>query len=349
MWISWNLRLVWAQHATSTIVPLFVKLLEACIGVGLERTLVELQMQPWVLSLAVGRVGEPDGGCGRIARWPVVADISPEPSGLGPAVAWREHRDRRVVGVQLARGHDMIANSFNQRSQKFAGCAHPSSECRAIQVDAFASIDLRLPVERLMIGILRYQYMCEQTRSREPTIDRPRWCRCLHDPVAGIAAQLGPHMTENLEAGPYVLQYLSHVFAQVAQTAAAVGAGLMGWPMRMDFAWKMLGQGAAEGLRGRWTLCGRNRLRLLDGTGGLQVFKLELELFDLAEDLFALRSEEHPLQLLDQQHQAVDLTGSRAERRGVPLMLRNQQRLSSFKIEAIEVRKRGAQHERSMP
>jgi hypothetical protein len=56
--------------------------------------------------------------------------------------------------MKLARGHDMIANSFNQRSQQFAGCAHPSGECRAIQVDAFAGIDLRLPVERLMIGIM---------------------------------------------------------------------------------------------------------------------------------------------------------------------------------------------------
>jgi hypothetical protein len=64
---------------------------------------------------------------------------------------------------------------------------------------------------------------------------------------------------------------------------------------------------------------------LLDGTGGLQVFKLELKLLDLAEDLFALRSEEHALQLLDQERQSLDLAGSRVERRGVPLMLCNQQ------------------------
>lgn len=132
----------------------FVEMLEASIGVGLERTAVELQVLAWVLALAIGREGEPHGGCGRIARWSVVADVGPEPSGLGPAVARREHWNRRVVGMKLARGHDMIANSFNQRSQQFAGCAHPSGECRAIQVDAFAGIDLRLPVERLMIGIM---------------------------------------------------------------------------------------------------------------------------------------------------------------------------------------------------
>src|ERR1019366_6494878 len=153
---------------------IFVEMLEASIGVSLERTAIVLQVLAWVLALTIRRVGEPYGGGGRIARWPVVADIGPEPSGLGPAVARREHRDRRVVGVQLAGGHDMIANSFNQRSQQFAGCAHPSGECRAIQVDALASIDLRLPVERLMIGILRYQNMGEQTWSREAAVDGSR-------------------------------------------------------------------------------------------------------------------------------------------------------------------------------
>jgi hypothetical protein len=193
----------------------------------------------------------------------------------------------------------MIANSFNQRSQQLAGRAHPSGECRAIQVDAFASIDLRLPVERLMIGILRYQYMCEQTRSRKSAVDGARRCRGLHDAIAGIAAQLGPHMTKNLEAGPHVLQHLGHIFAQFAQPSTAVGARIVIRHVRVDLARKMLGQRAAEGLRGCMALCGGNRLRLLDGTGDLQVFKLELKLFDLAEDLFALRSEEHPLQLLD--------------------------------------------------
>src|SRR5437868_7526291 len=90
-----------------------VKMLEASIGISLERTLVKLEMLAWTLALPVGREGEPHGGRSRIARWPVVANISPESSGLRPAVAGREHRDRRVVGVQLARGHDMIANRFN--------------------------------------------------------------------------------------------------------------------------------------------------------------------------------------------------------------------------------------------
>ena len=129
----------------------FVEMLEASIGIGLERTPVKLKVLARMFSLAVWREAEPHGGCSCIAGWPVIADISPEPPGLGLAVARRKHWHRRIVGVQLAGGHDMVANRFNQRSQQFAGCAHPSGECRAIQVDAFASIYLRLPVERLMI------------------------------------------------------------------------------------------------------------------------------------------------------------------------------------------------------
>jgi hypothetical protein len=52
-----------------------------------------------VLSLTVGRVGEPDGWRCRIAAWPVIADIGPEPAGLGLAVARSEHRNGRIVGV----------------------------------------------------------------------------------------------------------------------------------------------------------------------------------------------------------------------------------------------------------
>ena len=38
-------------------------------------------------------------------------------------------------------------------AQQFAGCANPSGQRRAVQIDAFAGIDLRLPVERKMIVI----------------------------------------------------------------------------------------------------------------------------------------------------------------------------------------------------
>ena len=45
----------------------FVKMMEAGICMGLQRTLVELDMFARALSLAIGRVGEPDGRCGGVA------------------------------------------------------------------------------------------------------------------------------------------------------------------------------------------------------------------------------------------------------------------------------------------
>lgn len=115
----------------------FVELLEASIGIGLQCALVELEMLAWVLALAVGRVGEPDGRRGRISGRSIIANVGPEPSSLGAAVAGCEHRDGRVVGVQLGCRHDVIAHSLDQGCEQLTGCADPAGERRAVEVDAF--------------------------------------------------------------------------------------------------------------------------------------------------------------------------------------------------------------------
>jgi hypothetical protein len=66
---------------------IFIKLLEACICICLERTLVELEVLLRVFGLAIGRVGEPDGRSGIFSGGPVIADIGPEPSDLRPPLA----------------------------------------------------------------------------------------------------------------------------------------------------------------------------------------------------------------------------------------------------------------------
>jgi hypothetical protein len=81
----------------------------------------------------------------------------------------------------------------------------------------------------------------EESRACKTTIDGARWRRCLHDPIAGIAAQLRTNMADHLEAGPHVFQHLGDIFAQDAELATAVRAGLMVRHMSMDLAWQMLG------------------------------------------------------------------------------------------------------------
>ena len=156
-------------------------------------------------------------------------------------------------------------------------------------------------------------------------------------------------MAQYLKAGADILQHLGHVFAQFTEPAAAVGAGVMTGHMGVNFARKMLRQGAAARLRRGGPLRGSCRLNLFHSVCSLQVFKLELQLLDLAQHLLALAAEQHLVQLRDQQHQSFDLTGTRVERPRVALMLGNHECLQRFNIKRLKVRKCSSKHVRSMP
>ena len=54
------------------------------------------------------------------------------------------------------------AVQLDQRLQQLAALADPVGERGAIQIDAFAGVDLALPVQRQVIGILGHQHMREQ-------------------------------------------------------------------------------------------------------------------------------------------------------------------------------------------
>ena len=191
--------------------------------------------------------------------------------------------------------------------------------------------------------------MREQARSRKSAIDGPRRRLGLHDPLAALAAQLGTDMADDLEAGPHVLQHLCNIFAEWPQLAAAIGAGFVVRQVAQHFARQMLGQRTARGLSGSGVLSRHRSGLLFRGAVGFELFELQLQLFDLTEDFFALGSEEHALELLDDQLEVRDLACARAQRRGVLFVLCSQQRLDGFKIERVKVRQRGGEHERSMP
>jgi hypothetical protein len=179
----------------------------------------------------------------------------------------------------------------------------------------------------------------------------------LHDAVAGLAAQLRTNVPDHLEASTHILQHLSHIFAQRPQTLAAVGTSLMLRHVGVDLARKMLGQRPAKRLRRCGTLCGRNRLYLLDDGCDFKVFDLQLKLFDLSKHLLALPAEEHMLQLLDQQLEPFDLGSTRTESCYIALMLRletillrEDHRLQRCRIESIQIgQAESREHERSMP
>ncbi len=184
----------------------------------------------------------------------------------------------------------MDADGFDKRREQMACCADPARERGAIEVDALAAVDLRLPIERQRVGIFGDQNMGQQAGTSDTAVDGPGRCRSLHDPVAAVAAQLRADVADDLETCPDVLQHLGGIFAQFTQPAAAAGAGSLTGQMGVDLARQMLWQRAAEGLRGNGSLCRRNRSLLLDSLGRAELFQLQLQLLDLPEDLLPLRS-----------------------------------------------------------
>ena len=93
-----------------------VEMMEAGVAIGLQGPAEAVQMPARMLALAVRRVGEPDRRRGGIVRRAIVADIRPEPAGLGLAVARSQHRHRSIVGMQLRGGHYMPTHFIDQRA-----------------------------------------------------------------------------------------------------------------------------------------------------------------------------------------------------------------------------------------
>src|ERR1700676_2596557 len=111
----------------SLIDTVSIQVLKARIGVGLKSTLEGAEVPAGMLSLAVGRIGEPYGWRCLEASWTIVSDISPEAAGPGLAVAGREHGQWRVIGMQLGSGEHMLLDRIEQRAQQLARCADPAS------------------------------------------------------------------------------------------------------------------------------------------------------------------------------------------------------------------------------
>jgi len=115
-----------------------------------------------------------------------------------------------------------------QRAQVPGGLSHPVRQCRTIEIDALAGINLGLPVQRQMIGIFGHQNLGDGGLGRQSAFDQPGRSRRLHDTVfARSAGVFGPPGDENAELRRYHVQPLAPVFADPVQIALATGAGLV--------------------------------------------------------------------------------------------------------------------------
>ena len=101
-----------------------------------------------MLATAVGTVEVCGSRRCRAAERPVVAHIDPQPPGLGPAQSRRQHRNSRVVAVDLLGGKDMTPDRRHDRIEQPGRLSNPIAQRRAIEFEPFSCIDLALPIQR---------------------------------------------------------------------------------------------------------------------------------------------------------------------------------------------------------
>ena len=208
--------------------PVRQQALEAAIAVHLQHALELGQVGGRVLALAVLGVEVDHRRRGAAVPGPVVDRIAPQAPGLGPAPAGVEHRQRRVVGEDPGRAHDVPAQQAPQRLQPPAGPADPVAQGRAVELDPLPGEDLRLAVERQEIGVLGHQHVREQRLGRHPAGDRPLRCGGLHHRLlAGPAAVAGSADHLHPQLGGDDVEHLARVLADHVQGPAAAGAALV--------------------------------------------------------------------------------------------------------------------------
>jgi hypothetical protein len=219
-----------------------VKMTEAGVGVGLQNAAEWRQMVARALAAPVGRIAkEHRRGLFTSCR-PVIAHVRPQPAGLGPPAPRIEHRHWGVIGMQLPRRHHIAGQRLEQRIDQPETPAYPFGHRRTLELYAFASVDLRLAIQRQVIGILRNQDVGEQSRAGETALDRARGRRELHNAFTFRARQLRAYVLDHPEARRNVIQNLRDVLANLAHRRPAVGTRARG---------RMFNAGARQVLRQR--------------------------------------------------------------------------------------------------
>ena len=108
------------------------------------------------------------------------------------------------------------------------GASDPVGERRAIEMNALPLVDLRLAIERQVIGIFGDEHVGDRRLGRQAALDQPRRRRRLDDDVlASAAGVFGPAHDQHPELGGHDIELLADVLADPMQLAAAAWAGLV--------------------------------------------------------------------------------------------------------------------------
>jgi hypothetical protein len=139
-----------------------------------------------------------------------------------------------------------------QRLQPPGTPADPVGERRTVEADPLAGVDLDLPIEGKVIGVLGDDDVGDQCLGRQAAFDQPGWGRRLHHRAgAGSAGVLGPANYQDPELGRHHIQPLGDVLADLVHLAGAARTGLVGDVDHHLDPRQMRGQGPAVDLAAR--------------------------------------------------------------------------------------------------
>jgi len=186
--------------------------------------------------------------------------------------------------MQPVRGADVGLDRLGEWPQRGGDGAYPVGQRRDVDRHALAAEALALAVQRQVQPELAEHHLGQQVRAGPAAGDRMERRRRLGDRLAAPAGHLLAHVLDHEPARRHPLQSLGDVLAQLAQLAAAAGAGAR-HGIDDPLARQMLRQRAArrfaarEGANWRLYLSRFGRDAHLGGSL-FQRFERELQLLD---------------------------------------------------------------------
>ncbi len=291
----------------------------ARVSVDLQRADEAREVAHRLLGLAVGRVEVDDAGRIGSAPGPVVTRIGEELAGLGSSAAWIEHRGGGLVGEELGRGLEALEQALVDGPEQEGRFADPVGERGAVEMDALPGVDLRLAVERQMVGELAHQHMGDGGLRRDAALDQPGGRRRLHhDLFAAAAGVLRPAGDDDAELRRHDVEALGAVLADHVHLASAAGAGLVGDvddPLdARQVGWQRAAVGAARPGTGL-ALRRINRILCSEALGFHLLGFLEAQEKLIDRQRLGAPAEAVTLKLLDDLAQPIDLGLARRQHR----------------------------------
>jgi hypothetical protein len=160
--------------------PSAAELLVGVVAIALQDTAVAAEQGVGMDMPAAGGIAVDHRRRLAAAPRPIVTRDRPEVALLGPPAARIQHRHHGLVGEQPCGLQQHLPQPRHHGRNLGSRIPCPERQRGAVELDALARHDLRLAIQRQMVGIAGHQHMRHQRLGRDPALDQARRCRRLH-------------------------------------------------------------------------------------------------------------------------------------------------------------------------